>query len=78
MKLGIYIISVLIFFIGLRYLIKKDVFDSIDGFFVLVVLSTGFVPCFNITAIIGLYIGYFITHNDLTAEDLIKKILFIK
>ena len=78
MRLGIYIISIIIYFTALRHLIKKDAFDSFDGFFVIFVLSIGFVPVFNIITTIGIYLGYFIVHNDLTAEDIIKKILFIK
>lgn len=79
MRLGIYIISIIIYFTALRHLIKKDAFDScFDGFFVILILSIGFVPVFNIVTTIGLYIGYFIAYNDLTAEDIIKKILFIK
>ena len=78
MILGVYIISLIIFFTVLRHLIKKDAFERIDGFFVVLVLSIGLIPVFNIITTIGLYIGYFIAHNDLTAEDIIKKILFIK
>lgn len=78
MIIGIYIISLIIYFTALRHLIKKDAFYSIDGLFVVLVLLIGFVPIFNIVTTIGLYIGYSIAHNDLTAEDIIKKILFIK
>lgn len=78
MFLSIYIISLIIYFIALRQLVKKDAFDSIDGLFVVLVLLIGFVPFFNIVTTIGLYIGYLIANNDLAAEDIIKKILFIK
>ena len=78
MFLSIYIISLIIYFIALRQLVKKDAFDSIDGLFVVFVLLIGFVPFFNIDTTIGLYIGYLIANNDLAAEDIIKKILFIK
>ena len=76
--LGYVVLGFIIYFIALRQLVKKDAFDSIDGLFVVLVLLIGFVPFFNIVTTIGLYIGYLIANNDLAAEDIIKKILFIK
>ena len=75
---AIYIFTILAYFKCLRSLLLKDAFESINPAFVVMSLFLGFMPILNIIAVICLTIGYYIASNNLTAKDVLKKILFIK
>lgn len=78
MFLGIYAISIIIYFLIIRYLMIEDAFYEIDALLVFLIIILGLIPIVNAISAIAVYIVYKIEIAKITAEDILKKILFIK
>lgn len=78
MFLGIYAISIIIYAIIIRYLMIEDAFYEINAFFVFLIIILGLAPIVNVISAIAVYLVYKIEMTEITAEDILKKILFIK
>lgn len=74
----IYILSVIIYFLYFRHLVKKDAFDVIKYSDIIGLLVTGLIPLINIVIMIILSINYGIASNDLTPKEFLKKIFFVR
>lgn len=76
---GIWILTIIIYFLSLRIMIKKSIDIDIDDIGdTLKIIVIGFVPIVNMIFIIAVLIDYLQYECRINGEKLLKKILFIK
>lgn len=78
MFLMIYAISIIVYVSIIRHMIIEDAFVDIDGLFAILIFILGLIPILNVISAIGFYIAFRIVMAEITAEHILKKILFIK
>lgn len=75
----IWILTIIIYFLSLRIMIKKSIDIDIDDIGdTLKIIVIGFVPIVNMIFIIAVLIDYLQYECRIDGEKLLKKLLFIK
>jgi hypothetical protein len=78
MLILIYLCSLITYFLSIRTLLIKDAFDYINGGTATCIVLLGLIPVFNIIGMIFMLISYLVATNNYSAEDILRKMLFVK